>query len=187
MTIFGMIMTAVSSTLIVLYRNWQKQKDYLEVMQDAYWAVELISAEVRQSTDFSIRNAGSGRPKRMQLDAPYTAASKNVLYWRGTQTLDNENSTPGFSGFLYRGDGTETGSETCFNSWLCFWPLCYNAFDWRNIVLRFVADNPDSAFFAEQDGNLVRLLFTLRPKPDLPESQGNRNLVINTTVRRRNF
>jgi prepilin-type N-terminal cleavage/methylation domain-containing protein len=54
LAVFAIIMTTVGSVFFHLYRDWKKQKDYMNVLQDSYWAAEALSSEIRQATDIAV-------------------------------------------------------------------------------------------------------------------------------------
>jgi prepilin-type N-terminal cleavage/methylation domain-containing protein len=180
LAVFAVIMTTVGSVFFSLYRDWKKQKDYLNVLQDSFWAVDALSSEIRQATDI----VNSTNPTGWRLTTNYLPDQNCLFYgtdpqyvwlWRGTRAgIANENGTYGYNGFLYRGYGCDKD-----NLYACR----HGAWQYRNIMCRFVTNY--ASVFNTTTG-LIYLNLTLRPQPDAPEGPYNRAFNVNTVIRRRN-
>jgi prepilin-type N-terminal cleavage/methylation domain-containing protein len=168
LAVFAVIMMTVGSVFFSLYRDWKRQKDYMNVLQDSFWAVEALSSEMRQATDI----VNETNPPGWRLTTNYMA--EYIWIWRGTQAgLANENTTYGYNGFLYRGYGY------CKDAWF----LCtHGAWEYRNILCRFITNYTN----VSTANGLIYLNLTLRPQPDAPEGPLNRGYTVNTVIRRRN-
>jgi prepilin-type N-terminal cleavage/methylation domain-containing protein len=179
--VFSVIITTVGSVFFYLYRDWKKQKDYMNVLQDSYWAVEALSSEMRQATDI----AAETNPTGWRVTTNYLPDKdcgwfwgtdpQFVWFWRGTRAgIANENETYGYNGFLYRGYGSRKSSVV---------ECRHGAWEFRNVLCRFVTDY---TYGYDVATNLVFMNLTLRPQPDAPEGPLNRPYRVNTVIRRRN-
>jgi prepilin-type N-terminal cleavage/methylation domain-containing protein len=185
LAIFGVIFSVASGTLYNIYRDWTRQRDYMEVMQDAYWALEFMTTELRQATSITNKAPGAdffifvSSVRRLEVETPYTG--NHIWYWRGDRApfnTSNENTAMGYNGYLYRG-------ETSLLSTI--FPACRLSYEMRRQILsRHIVDNPGAAFFYSVTGNLVTLRLTLRPNPDNTTKPGNRDYEVMTRFRRRN-
>lgn len=178
--VFAVIMTTVGSVFFSLYRDWKKQKDYMNVLQDSYWAIEALSSEMRQAANI----VNSTNPTGWRITTNYLPDKSCTFYgtdpqyawiWRGTRAgIDNENDTYGYNGFLYRGFGCEKDTTNSCR---------HGAWQYRNIMCRFITNY---TYVYNSTSDLVYLNFTLRPQPDAPEGPLNRGFEIKTVTRRRN-
>jgi prepilin-type N-terminal cleavage/methylation domain-containing protein len=183
LAVFSIIITTIGSVFFYLYRDWKKQKDYMKVLQDSYWAVEALSAEIRQATEI----VADTDPVSWRLETNYLPSKlcvlivwppvtiQHVWIWRGTRAgISNENDTYGYDGYLYRGYGCAKDALTEWN---------HGAWQYRNILCRFITGYTNVYNAA---AGLVYVNLTLRPQPDVPDGILNRNLTVNTIIRRRN-
>ena len=179
LAVFSIITTTMGSVFFYLYRDWKRQKDYMNVLQDSYWAIEALSSEMRQATDIAAETDPDGwRITTNYLpdgECPITTAPQFVWIWRGTEAgIGNENNTYGYNGFLYRAYGRQKDSNI---------ECRHGAWQYRNVMCRFVANY---TYVYNVTTSLVYMNMTLRPQPDAPEGPFNRHLTVNTIIRRRN-
>jgi type II secretory pathway pseudopilin PulG len=181
MGVFAMIMMIVGSIFFSLYRDWKRQKDYLNVLQDSFWAVDTLSSEIRQATNIVNSTNPTGwrlttnyLPSKICIGWPITT-TQYVWIWRGTEAgIENENDTYGYNGFLYRGYGCSKDSNLEWN---------HGAWQYRNTVCRFLTNY---TYEYNSTTQLVYFNLTLRPQPDAPEGPLNRGFNVNAVIRRRN-
>jgi prepilin-type N-terminal cleavage/methylation domain-containing protein len=169
LAVFSIITTTVGSVFFYLYRDWKRQKDYMNVLQDSYWAVEALSSEMRQATDIN----NDTDPTSWRIETNYIP--QDIWIWRGNRAgIENENDTFGYNGFLYRGYGN------CKTSgWFCQ----HGAWEYRNILCRFITGY---TYLWNATTNLVYINMTMRPQVEAPEGPLNRHLSVNMVIRRRN-
>ena len=48
LTVFGLVMAAAGVAFISIYKNWQRQRDYLQCIENARWAMEFMTNEIRK-------------------------------------------------------------------------------------------------------------------------------------------
>lgn len=54
-TVFAVVMTVVGGTLVSIQQAWRNQRETINLVQNAAWALEFIANEVRTAT---IKTAG---------------------------------------------------------------------------------------------------------------------------------
>jgi len=190
LAVFGLLMPAIGLAFYNIYRDWQRQKAYIEAMTNAQWTVELMAQEIRQAILFDIQTSDPNI-WRTRVSTPATGSNDHIWYWRGDQTLQQESNVFGYRGYIYRA----LTSQDYFWTWQwIWWPFygyyIYWPYNYRHQLSSFVVDNPSGNSLIRQDAldsNLIIIELTVRPKPDSPVGHNNRNFTIKTQIRLRNF
>jgi prepilin-type N-terminal cleavage/methylation domain-containing protein len=182
LVVFAMVMTAMGSAFYKTYKDWQRQRDYNLVLENGRWAMEFMSNEIRQGHSLDFEDIGKPSLGTDELTAhsfltftidPLSSSNKDrrIYYWPGNSTLGEEPYA------FYR---SNVKSTRHFDH--------SDVTSGRRELCRFVVNNTNIFSVSEcGTGNCtVEMNLTLRPKPDQPESPGNRNYNFRTTVRARN-
>lgn len=192
LAVLGVVMPSAGITLYSIFRDWNRQKAYIQCITNAQWAVETLAREIREAETFTIQPAGGSICWRARLDSP--SLGQYIWYWRGTQNFSNESNWFGYSGALYRAvNGT-------FCTTLFGIPINCPAYNERHSLTGYIVNNPDLVNNATglppadgtadpliiDSGNLITITLTVRPKPDSAVGRDNRNYTISTQVRTRN-
>ncbi|MDD5729546.1 MAG: type II secretion system protein [Candidatus Omnitrophica bacterium] len=61
LVVFGLIMATAGGAFYKVYQDWQRQKKYLECIENARWAMETMSGEIRQNKSSLVKAIGSGK------------------------------------------------------------------------------------------------------------------------------
>lgn len=165
---FSLVMVSMGSAFYKIYNDWLRQRDYNLVLENSRWAMEFMSNEIRSGFgDDTVSDAAESLVPAHKLLKFEVPSSGKIYYWLGA-------SGAGESFVLYRGVGNN------FNT-------ANNA---RRELCRFVESSADifNVFDAVALGDncTVSINLTVRPRPEQPESAGNRNFTFRTRVRPRN-
>jgi prepilin-type N-terminal cleavage/methylation domain-containing protein len=189
LAVLGVVMPSAGITLYSLFRDWNRQKAYIQCITNAQWAVETMAREIREAETFTIQTSSPGI-WRARLESP--TLGQYIWYWGGDQTFANESTKYGYTGALYRAVNAN------FCTLFCVIP---NAFNERHSLTGYVVDNPDlvnnatglppadgtaDPLVIDNGSGLITITLTVRPKPDSPVGRDNRNYTISTQVRTRN-
>lgn len=164
--VFALVMISLTNVFFPIQRAWRTQKEGLDLVRNARWALEFMERELREAEAATINtNPGSlpaGQLIRFRLADP---PAQPWWYWRG----DSASDTIGFGdrSFLYRGQGNNLA----------------DAYDTRQQIANFlVAINP---IFSNGSG-LVTIELTVRPDPAEPAGHNNPNYSLRKQIRPRN-
>jgi prepilin-type N-terminal cleavage/methylation domain-containing protein len=176
LAVFAVVMAVMGSAFYKISQDWQRQRDYSSVLDNARWAMQFMINEIRRAhANNEINVAGQSTLNDHELltftvDPASGVKDRRIYYWRGK-------SPNGEPYILYRG---EVKSNKNFG----------NAASARQELSRFVVDGTDifnvSAGCATSINCTVELNLTVRPKPDQPVGPGNQNYTFRTLVRPRN-
>ncbi|MCX5708736.1 MAG: type II secretion system protein [Candidatus Omnitrophica bacterium] len=178
LAVFAVVMAVMGSEFFNISKDWQRQRDYNLVLDNARWAMEFMSNEIRKGhADNNVTIVGEGTLSDHELltfsvDPTKGPKNKKIYYWRGK-------SGYGEPYILYRG-------EVKWNKNLG------DAVNVRQELSRFVVDGTDifnvsAGCAASPTTNCtVEVNLTVRPKPDQPVFPGNQNYTFRTLVRPRN-
>jgi type II secretory pathway pseudopilin PulG len=164
LVILGLLVPAIGGVFVNVYRDWGRQRDSIQSLEAVRWAIEFMSAEIRDSRSKDLTDDAEGSMAEHSLLRLYDPKplARNIYYW--IAAADHT---------LYRGVG-DTFSAADTNK-------------------KELAENIISATFNveenEGDNNemaLVAIELTFRANPSLPEGPGNRNYNLVTRVRPRN-
>lgn len=162
LAVFGLVMAAAGGAFYGIYKDWQRQKVYLQCIEDARWAIQLISNE--------LRSIGSSFDSPEAYEAVGGGTSEKVYFWKGIENK-KENNPHGDPNTLYRGEGNGFGVADG------------QAANPKNrVVLAKVAGLEVDC---DKKGELCTITITTRPRPELDEGPGNRNYTIQTQIRAR--
>lgn len=163
--VFGLVVTAAAGTFAAIQQAWRRQRNTIDLVQNARWAMERIANELRRG-GAPIATPGGGNRLRFQL-----SPTNRVWYWRGN--TDSDTTGLGDETFLYRGVGNNLASD---------------AYPMRQQLANFIVPNPppgsDPIFV--NAGGLITITLTVRPNPAQPAGPNNRDYTLRTQVRGRN-
>jgi prepilin-type N-terminal cleavage/methylation domain-containing protein len=170
-TVFTLVMIAAGGSFISVQRAWLIQRGTIDRIQNARWAMELMSNEIRHSTasggwgDITVQN--NGRTLRVGIDTDGdNVPDTRVVYWRGSTSSDA--IVDGYSDYLYRGVGNNSSQ----------------AYPTRQQLANFVVDNPINPLTGnpypifEESGGIVTIRLTVE--------RDSRSYTLRTQVRPRN-
>jgi prepilin-type N-terminal cleavage/methylation domain-containing protein len=180
LVVFAIVMTAMTSAFYKTYKDWQRQRDYNLALENGRWAMELMSNEIRVAhADNNLTHAGEVPLGDHQLLTFHIdragkkgANLERIYYWLGYTPVSERY-------VLYR-------SVINKNQDLSKAILTAN----RQELSRFVVESTDifnvsSGCAGSATNCTVILNLTVRPKPDQPETPGNRDFSFRTMVRPR--
>jgi prepilin-type N-terminal cleavage/methylation domain-containing protein len=176
LVVFAMVMAAMGSAFYKTFKDWQRQRNYDLAMDNARWAVEFMSNEIRLAHGASfISHSGESGLNDHELvkflfdpTAGGGPPNSKVYYWRGKTGV-------GQPYVLFR---SLISAATAFD------PADVAS---RQELSRFVVNNTDIFNVSNCPGNCsVEMNLTVRPRPDLAVGPGNQNYTFRTTVRPRN-
>ncbi len=186
LAVFGLVMAAAGGALYGVYNDWRRQRNYMECIENARWAMEFMGNEIRYTIPspppppprfppwarLDIQASGQRVSFGIDTDAD-NSPDTLVWYWQGNTASD----TTGFGDrtYLYRGIGNTIN-------------VAYNA---RQQLANFIVNNPSgndifSFIGPPPDRSYLIIELTLRPNPSAAEGPGNRNYTLRTQVRPRN-
>lgn len=175
LVVFALVMTAMGSAFYKTYKDWQRQRDYNLVFENARWAMEFMSNEIRTAADDDIKDNAEGPLANHELLyfnvslSGSGTANDRIYYFRGDSSF-------GASPYvLYR---SAVGKNDDLD----------DAKPLRKELCRFVVDGTDIYNVSSCTGNncTVAINLTVRPRPDQPERPGNRNYSFRAKIRPRN-
>ena len=157
LVVFGLVMAAAGGAFYGIYNEWRRQRNYLECVENARWAMEFMSNEIKGGGSFTVVSSDTA-----QFDLP---TGERVWYWRG------DGGTYGETRIIYRGVGAGFGAANGN----------------RQELANFIVPNPSgNNTFTDAGGGLYAIELTTRPNPAAPVGEGNRNYALRTRVRPRN-
>lgn len=164
--VFALIITAAAGTFASMQAAWRRQRNTIDLVQNARWALERIANELRNGANISTPGGD-----RVRFELSPGGSATRIWYWRGNTASDTTGR--GNRNFLYRGPGTNINA----------------AYNNRQQLANFIVGNPPPAsdpIFANA-GGLITITLTVRPNPALPPTApGNRDYTLRTRVRVRN-
>ena len=179
MAVFAIILAVAGTTFYLIFDGWRRQRNVIDMVQNARWAMELAVSEIRLADVVGVNN-GLGVKWKLYLerDEDDDTFTERVWYWEGETHGVN---TYGDEDILYRGvddDAMEVALPQSFNEALG------NAVP----VAKFIANegSPPERLFQESSGEVT---IELRLHPELSETDGtddNRSYLMRTKVRKRN-
>ncbi|OQX54088.1 MAG: hypothetical protein B5M48_01650 [Candidatus Omnitrophica bacterium 4484_213] len=163
LVVFGLVMAAAAGALCGIYNDWRRQRNYVECIENARWAMEFMGNEVRQGGNVVVGSElwGAESVDRLQFEVPPGGAPNRVRYFRGN------NGAFGPTRTLYRKSGAGLGPPAD-----------------RQELANFIVDNPN--FNWDAAVGVLTIELTVRPRPSDPEGRDNRNYTLRTQVRPRN-
>jgi prepilin-type N-terminal cleavage/methylation domain-containing protein len=183
LAVFAVVMAVMASAFFKISKDWQRQRDYGLVLDNARWAMEFMSNEIRQGHSAEFEDVGRPGLQTQSLTAHSfltftidpnspSGQDRRVYYWIGTSTLAEPY-------VLYRSEGRKNLKfGTADDS------------DERIELGRFVVDGTNifnvSSNCASGVNCTVEMNLTVRPKPGQPIGPGNQNFTFWTLVRPRN-
>ena len=182
LAVFAVVMAVMASAFFKISQDWQRQRDYNLVLDNARWAMEFMSNEIRKGhADSNVTIIGESTLNDHELltftvDPTHGSKDRKIYYWRGKVGT-------GEPYILYR---SEFKSNKDFNTGNA------DSANVRQELSRFVVDGTDifnvsSGCAAFPTANCtVEVNLTVRSKPDQPVGPGNQNYTFRTLVRPRN-
>lgn len=164
-TILALVMVTASGLFISVNQAWQRQRQTIDLVQNARWAVEFMVREIRQGRNVSVDLEfwGGESVFRLQFELPPGGSDNRVRYFRGN------GAGFGPTNVLYRKSGAGLGPPAD-----------------RQELANFIVDNPNGNPIFSLVGGVLTIELTVRPRPQDPEGRGNRNYTVRTQVRPRN-
>lgn len=165
--VFGMMSLVITSMIISAERSGDNQIKNVTVLNEANWALELFSNELRHADPGSISVDWSGKGISFDMDTdgdnnPDTSIRYERQWVWGT----------GYTNIFVR-------SQQWWWGW--WW------WGWRERdLMHLCVDNPGGADIFSRNGGLVTITLTVRPRPDQAAGKNNRELTLKTRVRTRN-
>ena len=182
LAVFAIVMTAMGSAFYKTYKDWQRQRDYGLVLENARWAMEFMSNEIRTgrnnptaSNTFQDTAEGALNDHELlnfRVDPTGTGnPTKRIYYFRGDLSFGGDPYVL-YRSLVNSGQNLNTADNANTRKELC----------------RFVVDGTDifNVYNCTIGNCTVAINLTVRPKPNQPESPGNRNYSFRTLVRARN-
>jgi len=152
----------------VVQRSWRRQKQTVDLIQNARWAMEYMIFGLRQASsalDPANPNPG-GLPQgrlirfRYEFTSPPQFLSPIIWYWRGDTASDL--TSYGDSGVIYSGRGNNLTE----------------AYAVRQQIANFIVDNPSGNAIFQKSGNLITIEITVE--------SGGKRYTLKSQVRPRN-
>jgi len=98
LAVFSLVILSASSTFTTIFNSWQRQRDYLDLIKDASWALQFITNEVHLARRTGLRRLrvySGGRRISFWIDSDGNGSSDTrVWYWKTAS-----------GSVLYRGEG----------------------------------------------------------------------------------
>jgi prepilin-type N-terminal cleavage/methylation domain-containing protein len=168
--VIGIISTAIGGAFVSLFLNWQKQRDALTSFENARWALEYMSNELRHAKYDSLDDSATGIFNDHEI-LNFVRQGNSFWYWIGKSSGSNDFGDPNT---IYRGQGN-TINDANSN---------------RKELARFIVNDSAYEFFNVTDGGTTEAAVILelisRPRPAEAEGKGNRNWVLQTRIRPQN-
>ena len=176
--VLGLVMAGASGIFSSVQQAWRKQRNTLDLVQNARWAMEFMANEVRHATVSA---------------APAWAQTQIILVGNGIQLgrdSDGDNDVDigdiqvqfrrpaGATAQIQRRQRTRTGPPgPLWSAWSA----------WEELANFIVLPNPSgNALFTDAGGGLYTIELTVRPQPTQPVGRENRDYTLRTQVRARN-
>ncbi|MCX7927073.1 MAG: prepilin-type N-terminal cleavage/methylation domain-containing protein [Candidatus Omnitrophica bacterium] len=171
LTVFTIIALAISVAFYKAYSDWRRQRNISRCLQDAQWAMTLMSNEIRASNASLMNDSNFTNPPALYLRLPSGGGNANnrVWYWRG-----NNSDAFGQATMLYRAERNNDQFAQAASS--------ANRQELASCVVDFNYTVRDRGL----SNSSVALNLTIRPKPLEPERPGNSNITLHTVVRPKN-
>jgi len=184
--VLSFVAAMFSSIFWVIQNYWVTQRDRAEVVQNARWAMEFMSNEIRYASRNGAQNVQLVSGVEAGIDGIHFhrdndndgATNLSIWYWRGNSAPANEfdagadTTGRGDQRYIYRGAGNNLN----------------NAYAARRIMARYVIDNTGGAqIFGLGGNNMVTMLLTVRPKPLTNGGPNNASYTLRTQARPRNY
>jgi len=175
LAVFSFVVAINASVFYRVFNDWTKQKTYLRAIEEAQWALEFMSNEIRTSSESSLKAPNQngngwkvGQRKGMKFDTP---AENNVTYeWDGDNTLVRNFPGGNPAVLLRNGFATQDGRMYLPKSTPPPPPL-----------------QEASMFYNVDDGTkLTTVIITVRPNANQDAGPGNKEYTVRTTVFPRN-
>ena len=132
LVVFAMITMSIGGVFVFVQKTWQKQRDIIDLVQNARWAMEFMSNEVREAGNTSISIYGSGNELKFDIDP------------------DNDGSPP-FRTIDYQKNGTILRRR---------WKQGADRHAWEDLA-NFVVSNPDGNDIFTINDNLITIELTV--------------------------
>jgi prepilin-type N-terminal cleavage/methylation domain-containing protein len=97
-TVFSLVVVAAGGSFFSVRQSWQRQRDTIDLIQNARWAMELMSNEIRQAraTTVSVGLGGNRLRFRIDPDADGNPPFRQIEYRRqGTVLYRRWGQIPG--------------------------------------------------------------------------------------------
>jgi len=182
LAVFSAVMAAATGVFVSVHQAWRKQKNTVEIIQRARWAMEFMTNEIRHAqTDDSgggkdhPKDSDKGRALVFGFDTNFNGnVDTQIQYALDTDSQTIQRCT---RGVIAHGGGKKGGGG---------WLNC------EDLITHVVTSDPggknpsgNPIFDATNDGFVV-IELTFRPDLSLPEGTGNRNFTLRSAVRTRN-
>lgn len=167
LAVLGMVMAGASGIFSSVQQAWRKQRNTLDLVQNARWAMEFMANEARSTTETGlpgwarIQIQMAGQRLQLGIDSDgNTVPDKQVQYQRIAAT------------------------NTIQRRWRNF-PGPWQA--WEELANFVVFPNPSgNPIFSNPAAGLYAIELTVRPQPTQPVGRENRDYTLRTQARPRN-
>ncbi|MCF7873825.1 MAG: prepilin-type N-terminal cleavage/methylation domain-containing protein [Candidatus Omnitrophica bacterium] len=97
--IFSLVVAATGGVMFSIQNSWKEVKYKLDLVQQARWALEYMSADIREGKNVNASSmAGLGNVLKVEVDIGFDGNWDRVWYWEG-----DGSSSYGDLGVIYRG------------------------------------------------------------------------------------
>lgn len=169
LAVLGLIFAGAAATFSSVQQAWRKQRNTIDLVQNARWALERMANEIRQGGAPVTISGGGG--ERIRFRPSPGPPAPFVWYWRGNTPSDGTGF--GDRNFIYRGEGTGLGGLG-------------GAYNVRQQLANFIVANPSgNNIFTNAGGGLYTIELTVNPKSGPPPPTSG-NYTLRTQVRVRN-
>lgn len=80
LTVFGFVMAAASGVFLGIYRDWQKQRDDILYLENARWALEFMTKEIRRAGAATIDINNSQKQMTFNISRDFSTGNRKVQY-----------------------------------------------------------------------------------------------------------
>lgn len=167
--VFALIITAAAGTFASMQTAWRKQRNTIDLVQNARWALEFMTNEIRGAGVTTININGPGTQLTFQIDpnADGNPPFRTIRYRRIGNTLRRRQLSP-----------PVTPEQELLANFIVVDAI-------NNLTGLPPPDGIADQIFNNAAG-LLTLRLTVRPRPGMPVGPGNRDYTLRTRVRVRN-
>lgn len=135
LAVFALVIAGAAGIFISIQQAWQRQRAIIDLVQNATWATEFMSNEVRGAGNVSVVSGD-----RLRFELPPGGVANRVWYWRGDGVVFGDRDK------IYRGVGS--GINQANGN--------------RKELVNLIIDNPTGNNIFTNTGNLYTIELTLQ-------------------------
>lgn len=178
--VMSLVAIAASSVAITAIGSFAKQNMRLLLIEEARWAIDFMSDELRHAEGSTMDDRSSGNSLVFQVDTDYDGTMADEWWYRYRRSSQGFFFATVWTNQIYRQPG--------FSSWGVWWGPTSDQ------VIYTIIDNPDldgvggTEDIFDESGGYVTIELTVRPDPTPTVLSGklNRPITFRTSVRARN-